>query len=115
MSFAAANFCRFAVNENFLDDKAHATKSVSIAILPDGVVVDFVDAVDETYLKTSRRLVLSLDLIWKETHQVRNCGFSVGAAHLLEESVVSNEQQWASSLGWRVLVLISLTLRSLFT
>lgn len=50
MSFAASNLRRFTVHENLLDDKSHSAETVGIAILPDCVVVDFVHAIDETYL-----------------------------------------------------------------
>lgn len=48
--FAASNLGWLAVHENLLDDEAHAAETVGVAILPDGVVVDLVNAVDERYL-----------------------------------------------------------------
>lgn len=50
MSFPASNFRRLTVNENLFDDKTHTTEAVSIAVLPDRVVVDFMNSIDETYL-----------------------------------------------------------------
>ena len=46
MSFTTPNFSRLAMNENLLNDESHASKAVSISILPDRVVVDFVDAIN---------------------------------------------------------------------
>lgn len=51
VSFTATNLRWLTVNENLLDYKAHATEAVSIAVLPDRVVIDFVHAIDETYLR----------------------------------------------------------------
>lgn len=60
MCFTAANFCRLAVHENLLDNEAHSAEAVCITILPDRIVVDFMDAINETYLEvncTMRKLI----------------------------------------------------------
>lgn len=52
MSLASTNLRGFAVNEDLLNHEPHATKSVLIAILPYRIIVDFMNAVDKTDLKT---------------------------------------------------------------
>lgn len=51
MRFTTSNLRGLAVHENLLDDEAHSAKSVCVSVLPDCVVVDLVNSIDETDLQ----------------------------------------------------------------
>lgn len=54
VSLAASNFRWLRMNENLLDDKSHSAETVSISILPNCVVVDFVNAINERNLENNK-------------------------------------------------------------
>lgn len=51
MRFTAANLRWLAVHENLLDDESHSAESISVSVLPDCVVVDLVNSIDEADLQ----------------------------------------------------------------
>lgn len=110
MRFTASHLRRLAVDENFFDDEAHSAEAVGVAVLPDRVVVDFVNSVDEADLKVKSALRNENFQCLQRAHQVRDRGFRVRAAHFLKKAVVGDKQERTASLCWRVLVLIGLTL-----
>lgn len=94
-----------------LDDEAHALESFLVgAILPYGVVVDLVHSIDEAYLEIKQRLQIHVYKIVTHPYQVVDGGLGVASSHLLEKPIIRHQQQWTSSFGWGVLVLIRLAL-----
>jgi hypothetical protein len=47
----ATNLRRFTMNENLFDDESHSSEAVGITILPDRVVVNFMNTIYQAYLK----------------------------------------------------------------
>lgn len=46
-----SNLRWLAMHENFLDDESHSAKSIGVSVLPDCVVVDLVNSIDEADLQ----------------------------------------------------------------